>query len=144
MSWLFALGSQSIGASASVLVFPVNIQGWCPLGLIGLILQSKQLSRVFSSTTIRKHQFFVAQPSLQSNSHPYITTGKNIALNTWTFVSKLMSRLYNILSRYVMAFLPGSKCLLILWLKSPSTVILEPKKIKCHFFHVPPIYSPPM
>ena len=70
LSQLFALGSQSIGVSASASVFPVNIQGWFPLGLTGLIsLQSKRLSRVFSSTTIRKHQFFGAQPSLWSNSH---------------------------------------------------------------------------
>ena len=70
MSWLFASGGQSIGASASALVFPMNIQGWFPLGLSGLIsLQSKGLSRVFSSTIIWKHQFFGAQPSLWSNSH---------------------------------------------------------------------------
>ena len=63
-------GSQSIGASASASVLPMNIQGWFPLGLTGFIsLQSKGLSRVISSTTIRKHQFFSAQPSLWSNSH---------------------------------------------------------------------------
>ena len=63
----FASGGQSIGALASVL--PMNIQDWLPLGLTGLILQSKGLSRVFSSTTIWKHQFFGPQPSLWSNSH---------------------------------------------------------------------------
>ena len=68
MSRLFASDSQSMGASASVL--PMNVQGWFPLGLTGLIsLQSKGLSRVFSSTTVQKHQFFGAQPSLWSNSH---------------------------------------------------------------------------
>ena len=68
MSWFFASGDQSIGASASVL--PMNIQGWFPLGLTGLIsLQSKGLSRVLSSTTVQKHQFFNAQPSLWSNFH---------------------------------------------------------------------------
>ena len=68
MSWLFALGGQSIGASASVL--PMNSQRWFPLGLTGLIsLQSKGLSRVFSNTTVQKHQFFNARPSLWSNSH---------------------------------------------------------------------------
>ena len=68
MSRPFALGGQSIGASVSV--FPLKIQGWFPLGLTDLIsLQSKGLSRVFSSTTIQKHQFFSAQPSLWSNSH---------------------------------------------------------------------------
>ena len=70
MSRLFSSGSQSTGASASASVFPVNIQDWPPLGLTGWIsLQSKGLSRVFSSTTVWKHQFFVAQPSLWSNSH---------------------------------------------------------------------------
>ena len=70
VSWLFASGSQSNGASASTSVLPVNIQGWFPLGLTGLIsLQSKGLSRVFFSTTIWKPQFFSTQPSLRSNSH---------------------------------------------------------------------------
>ena len=63
-------------------------------------------------------------------SHPYMTTGKIIALTRWTFAGKVMSLLLNTLSRSVMAFLPWSKCLLISWLQSPSTVILEPKKIK--------------
>ena len=63
-------------------------------------------------------------------SHPYMTTGKTIALTRWTFVSKVMSLLFNMLSRLIIAFLPRSKCLLISWLQSPSAVILEPKKIK--------------
>ena len=68
MSWLFASASQNVGVSASV--FPMNIQDQFPLGLTGLIsLQSKGLSRVFSNTTVWKHQFFSAQPSLWSNSH---------------------------------------------------------------------------
>ena len=68
MSWLFPSGGQSIGASASVL--PMNIQGWFPLGLTGLkSFLSKGPSRVFSNTTVQKHQFFSAQPSLWSNSH---------------------------------------------------------------------------
>ena len=70
MSGLFTSGDQSIGGSASASVLPMNIQGWFPLGWTGLIsLQSKGLSRVFSSTTIWKHQFFSTQPSLWSNSH---------------------------------------------------------------------------
>ena len=69
MSQLFASGGQSIAASASASVLPMNIQGWFPLGLTDLIsLQSKGLSRVFSSTTVGKHQFFSTQPSLWSNS----------------------------------------------------------------------------
>ena len=69
--------------------------------------------------------FFIVQLS-----HPYMTTGKTIALTRWTFVSKVMSLLFNMLSRLVIAFLPRSKCLLISWLQSPSAVILEPPKIK--------------
>ena len=63
-------------------------------------------------------------------SHPYMTTGKTIALTGWTFVGKVMSILFNMLSRSVIAFLPRTKCLLILWLQSPSALILEPKKMK--------------
>ena len=63
-------------------------------------------------------------------SHPYMTTGKTIALTRWTFVGKVMSLLFNTLYKFVIAFLPRSKCLLISWLQSPSAVILEPKKIK--------------
>ena len=73
MSWLFASGGQSVGASALVSVLPMNIQGWFPLGLTGLIsLLSKGLSGVFSSTTVRKHHFFSTLPSLWSNSHSCI------------------------------------------------------------------------
>ena len=89
------LGGQNIGASASVSVLSVNIQGWFPLVLTGLIsLQSKGLSRVFSSTTIQKHHFFNIQPSL---SHSYMTTGKNIAWTVQTFVDKVTSLLFNML-----------------------------------------------
>ena len=63
-------------------------------------------------------------------SHPYMTTGKSIVLTGWTFVGKVMSLLFNMLSRLVITFLPRSKCLLISWLQSPSAVILEPPKIK--------------
>ena len=69
--------------------------------------------------------FFIVQLS-----HPYMTTGKTIALTRWTFVGKLMSLLFNMLSRLVIAFLPRSKCLLISWSQSPSAVLLEPKKKK--------------
>ena len=132
-SQFFTSGGQSIGASASVL--PKNIQDWFPLGLTGLIsLQSKGLSRVFSNTRVQKHQFFGAQFSSQSKSHPYMTTGKTIAFTRRTFVGKVMSLLSNMLSRLVITILPRSKCLLISWLQSPSTVILEPRKIVCHCF----------
>ena len=103
MSWLFVSGDQSIGASASALVLPMNIQDWFPFGWTGLIsLQFKRLSRVFSNTTVQKHQFFHAQLSLSSNSlsHPCMTTGKTIALTRWTFVGKVMPLLFNMLSRW--------------------------------------------
>ena len=67
MSWIFTSGGQSIGASTSVSVLPMSIQDWFPLGLTGLILLSKGLSRVFSSTTVWRHQFFSVQPPLWSN-----------------------------------------------------------------------------
>ena len=69
--------------------------------------------------------FFIVQLS-----HPYMTTGKPIALTRWTFVGKVLSLLLNMLSRLVITFLPRSKRLLISWLQSPSAVILEPRKIK--------------
>ena len=100
MSWLFASGGQSIGASASVL--PKNIEGWFPLGCTGWTsLQSRGLSGVFSSTTVCKHQFFGSQLSLPSSSYPYMTTGKTIALTIWTFVGKVISLLFHTLSRLV-------------------------------------------
>ena len=75
-------------------------------------------------------------------SHPYMTTGKTIALTRRTFVDKVMSLLFNMLSRLVITFLPRSKRLLISWLQSPSAVILEPRKIVSHCFHCFPIYLP--
>ena len=130
VSWLFMSGGQSIRASALASVLSVNIQGWLPLVLSGLIsLLSKGLARIFSSTTVRKQQFFSAQLFfIIQLLHPYVTTGKTIVLNRWTFVGKVMSLLYNMLSSLVITFLPRSKRLLISWLQSPSAVILSPKK----------------
>ena len=82
--------------------------------------------------------FFILQLS-----HPYMTTGKTVALTRQTFVGKVMSLLFSMLSRLVIAFLPRSKRLLISWLQSPFTVILEPPKNKVsHCFHCFPIYFP--
>ena len=120
----------------------MNIQYWFLLRLTSWIsLQSKGLSRVFSNTTVQKLQFFDAQLSFSffcsaffivQLSHPYMTTGKTIALTRQTFVGKVMSLLFNMLYRLVIAFLPWSKHLLILWLQSPPAVILEPKKTVSH------------
>ena len=86
---------------------------------------------------LRCSAFFTVQLS-----HPYMTTGKTIALTRRTLVGKSMSLLLNILSRLVITFLPRSKHLLISWLQSPSAVILEPRKIVWHCFHCFPIYLP--
>ena len=75
---------------------------------LDLLAVSKGLSRVFSNTTVQKHQFFGAQLSLVQLSHPSMTTGKTLALTRWTFVSKIMSLLFNMLSRLVISFLPRS------------------------------------
>ena len=110
----------------------MNNQDWFPLRWTGWIsLQSKGLSRVFSNTTVQKHQFFGTQVFFIAQlSHSYMTTGKTILLKRQTFVGKIMSLLFNMLSRLVIAFLPRSKHLWISWLQSPSAVILEPKKIR--------------
>ena len=115
---VFTSGGWSIGASASASVLPINIQGWFPLGLTGLnSLLPKGLARIFSSTTVQKHQFFGVQPSLVSNSDicKWLLEKKN-SFNYTTFVSKVMSLLLNMLSRFVLAFLPRIKHLLISWL----------------------------
>ena len=131
MSHLFTSDDQNTGFWASVSVLPMSIQGWFPLRLTGLIsLLSKGLSGVFSSTTVQRHRFFGALPSLRPNSQLYVTTGKPTALTIWTFVGREMSLLFKTLSGFVIDFLPRSNCLLISWLQSPSAVILEPKKRK--------------
>ena len=140
MSQFFASGDQSIGVSASTSVLPMNTQDGSPLGWTGWIsLQSKGLSSLLQhhsskETILRPSDFFMVQLS-----HPYMTTGKTIALTRWTFVGKVMSLLFNTLCRLVITFLPRSKRILISWLQSPSAVILEPKKIVSHCF---PIYLP--
>ena len=90
-------------------------------GTLNSLLQHHSLK----ASILQGSAFFIVQ-----FSHPYMTTGKTIALTRWTFVSKVMSLLFNMMYRFVIAFLPRSKHLLISWLQSPSAVILEPKKIK--------------
>ena len=108
VSQLFAWGGQSTGVSALASFLPKKSQDWSPLGWTGWIsLQSNGLSRVFN-TTVQKHQLFSTQLSSQSNSHPYMTTGKTIALTRWTFVGKVISLLFNILSRLVITFVRSS------------------------------------
>ena len=139
MSQLFAWGGQSTGASPLASFLPKKSQGWSLSEWTGWISsQSKGLSRVFSNTTVQKHSaFFTVQLS-----HPHMTTGKTIVLTRRTLVSKVISLLFNMLSRLVITFLPKSKRLLTSWLQSPSAVILEPKKIVSHCFHCFPICLP--
>ena len=132
MNWLFASGGQSFGVSALAPVLPVNIRiDWFDLlsvqGTCKSLLQHHN-----SKALIFWHSaFFMVQFTYQ-----YMTTGKIIALTIQTFISKVMSLLLNMLSRFVIAFLPRSKRLLISWLQSLSAVILEitaENKI-CHCF----------
>ena len=114
MSKFFTSGGRSIGASASASVLPMDIQDWFPLGLTGWIsLQSKGLSSLFQhhsseAPILHCSAFFMVKPS-----HPYMTTGKTTALTRRTFADKVMSLLFNMLSKFVTAFLPRSKHILI-------------------------------
>ena len=131
MTWLFTSGGQSTGASSLASVLSMNIQGWFPSGLTGLIsLQSKELSKVFSSITVWRHRSLGVQPFLLSSLH----------IHTW-LLEKPKLWLYGLLlAKWCLYFLihcldchnfiPKSKHLLLSWLQSPSVVILEPKKIK--------------
>ena len=98
---------------------------WLDLLAVQGTLKSLLLHHSSKASILQNSAFFIVQLS-----HPYMTTGKTIALTRWTFVDKVMSLLFNMLSRLVIAYLPRRKCLLISWLQSPSAVILEPKKIK--------------
>ena len=142
MSQFFASGDQSIGVSASASVLPMNIQDWFPLRLTGWIsLQSKGLRSLLQHHSSKAAILRCSAFSTVQLSHPYVTTGKTIALTRWTFVGKVMSLLFNMLSRLVITFLSRSKRLLISRLWLPSAVILEPPQIKvCHCFHCFPIY----
>ena len=99
---------------------------WFDLLAVQGTLKSLLQHHISKASVLQHSDFFMVQLS-----HPYMTTGKTIALTGWTFVGKVMSLLFNMLSSLVITFLPRSKCLLISRLQSPSLVILEPKKIKC-------------
>ena len=98
---------------------------WLDLLAVQGTLESLLQHHSSEASILRRSAFFTVQLS-----HPYMTTGKTIALTRQTFVDKVMSLLFHILSRLVITFLPRSKCLLISWLQSPSAMILEPRKIK--------------
>ena len=127
MSQLFASGGQSTGVSASTSVLQMLsfMIDWLDLFVVQGTLKSL-IQHHSSKTSILRHSaFFIVQLS-----HPYMTNGKIIAVTRWTFVGKVMSLLFNMLSRLVITFLPRSKRPLISLLQSPSAVILESRKIK--------------
>ena len=143
MNQLFASGGQSIGVSASASVLPMNTQDWSPSEWTGWIsLQSKWLSRVFltpqfKSSILRRLAFFIVQLS-----HPYITTGKTIVLTRWTFVDKVMSLLFNMLSRLVITFLPRSESFNFMAAVTICSDFGAPKNKVSHGFHCFPTYLP--
>ena len=125
VSQFFTSGGQIIGVSASASVLPMNIQDCLDLLAVQGTLKSLLQHHSSKASILRHSSFFVVQLS-----YPYTITGKTIAFTRRTFVGKVMSLLFNMLSRLVITFLPRSKHLLISWLQLPSAVILEPPKTK--------------
>ena len=131
--WGFSFNISPSNECSGLISFRID---WFDLFAVQGILKSLLQYHSLKTSVLWCSAFFVVQLS-----HPYMTTGKTIALTRWTFVGKVMSLLFNMLSRLVIAFLPRSKRLLISWLQSPYAVILEPNKV-CHCFHCLPIYLP--
>ena len=129
MSQFFASSGQRIGVCFSISPFNeysglISFRmDWLDLLAVQATLKSLLQRHSSKASTFQHSTFFIVQLS-----HPYMTTGKTIALTRWTFVGKVMSLFFNMLSRLVITFLPRSKCLVISWLQSPSEVILEPPK----------------
>ena len=130
------LGEPSVAVHALDLLKEVAIVFITSLAVQGT-LKSLLQHHGSKASVLRCSAFFLLQLS-----HPCMTTGKPIALIRWTFVGKVMSLLFNMLSRLVITCLPRSRCLFISWLQSPSAVILEPPEIVCHCFHCFSIYLP--
>ena len=119
--WSFSFSISTSNEYSGLISFRVD---WLDLLAVQGTLKSLLQHHSSKASILRHSAFFIVQLS-----HPYMTTGKTIALTRWTFVGKVMSLLLNMLSRLVITFLPVSKRLLISWLQSPSALILEPKKI---------------
>ena len=133
--WSFSFSISPSNKHPGLIPFRMN---WLDLLAVQGTLKSLLQHHSSKASILQHSAFFTVQLS-----HPYMTTGKTIALTRHTFVGKVMSLLLNMLSRLVITFLPRSNRLLISWLQSPSTVILEPPKNKvCHCFHCFPIYFP--
>ena len=133
--WSFRFSSSPSNEYSRLIFFRID---WLDLLAVQRTLKSLLQHHNSKASILRCSAFFIVQLS-----HPYMTTGKTVALTRWTFVVKIISLLINMLSRLIIAFLPRSKHLLISWLQSPSGVILEPQENKaCHCFHCFPIYLP--
>ena len=133
--WSFSFSISPSNEYSVLIFFRID---WLDLLAVQGILKSLLQHHCSKASVLQHSVFFMVQLS-----HPYMTTGKTIALTIWTFVGKVMSLLFNTLSRIVIALFPRSKHLLISWLQSPSAVILEPPKNKiCHCFHCFSIYLP--
>ena len=122
--WRFSFIISSSNEYSELISFKID---WFDLLTVQTTPESLLQHDSLKALTLQHSAFFMVQLS-----QPYVTTGKTIALTRQTFVGKVISLLFNTLSRFVIAFLPRSKCLLISWLRSPSAVILEPRKIKCN------------
>jgi len=120
--WSFSFNISPSNEHSGLISFRMN---WLDLLAVQGTLKSLLQHHSSKASILLCSTFFIVQLS-----HPYLTTGKTIALTRQTFVDKVISLLFHMLSRLVITFLPRSKCLLISWLQSPSAVILEPKKIK--------------
>ena len=120
--WSFSFNISPSNEHPGLISFRMD---WLDLLAVQETLKSLLQHHSSKASILLRSAFFIVQLS-----HPYMTTGKTIALTRWTFVGQVMSLHFNMLSRLVIAFLPRSKCLLISWLQSPSAVILEPPKIK--------------
>ena len=132
--WSFSFSISPFNEHPGLISFRMN---WLDLLAVQGTLKSLIQHHSLKASVFRLSAFFTVQLS-----HPYMTTGKTIALIRRTFVGKVMSLLFDMLSRLVITLLPRSKRLLISWLQSPSAVILEPQKIKSETFHCFPIYFP--
>ena len=132
--WSFSFNISPSNEHPGLISFRMN---WLDILLVQGNLKSLLQHQSSKASILRHSAFFTVQLS-----YPYMTTGKTIALTRWTFFGKVISLLFNMLSRLVIIFLPRSKCLLISWLQSPSAVILELKKVKSDTFHWFPIYFP--
>ena len=131
--WSFSFSISPFNEYSGLISFRMD---WLDLLAVQGTLKNLLQHHSSKASILQHSAFFIVQLS-----HPYMTTGKTIALTRQIFIGKVMSLLFNMLSRLVIAFLPRSKHLLISWLQSPSAVILETKKV-CHCFHCFPLYLP--